>query len=68
MKSLFFLFFLAISMSVNAQVAINSDGSLPDNSAMLDVNSVDKGFLLPRMTQAQRDYIDSSATVNQPAG
>jgi len=45
-----------------AQVAINTDGSLPDNSAMLDVNSTDKGMLIPRMTSVQRDEIISPAT------
>jgi hypothetical protein len=44
---------------VKAQgVGINDDGSAPHSSAMLDVNSTTslprKGFLLPRMTQAQR--------------
>lgn len=37
-----------------SQVAINTDGSLPDNSAMLDVKSSTKGMLAPRMTQTQR--------------
>lgn len=40
-----------------AQVSINSDGSLPDSSAMLDVKSSAKGFLAPRMTAAERDAI-----------
>lgn len=41
---------------VHAQpgVAINTTGSAPHSSAMLDVQSTSKGFLLPRMTQAQR--------------
>lgn len=29
----------------------------PDASAILDVNSSDKGFLPPRMTETQRDAI-----------
>jgi len=45
-----------------AQVAVNSDGSSPDGSAMLEVKSTDKGFLPPRMTTAQRDAIGSPAT------
>jgi hypothetical protein len=39
----------------NAQVSINSDGTAVHPSAMLDVKSVDRGFLLPRLTRAQRD-------------
>jgi trimeric autotransporter adhesin len=61
MKNLFCLLMLALSMSVTAQVAINTDGSVPDNSAMLDVKSTDKGILLPRMTLAQRNAITSPA-------
>jgi hypothetical protein len=38
-------------------VSINSDGSLPDNSAMLDVSSTTKGLLLPRMTTTQQNSI-----------
>ncbi|MDP1621129.1 MAG: tail fiber domain-containing protein [Bacteroidales bacterium] len=44
-----------------AQVAISSDGSAPDNSAMLDVKSTTKGMLIPRMTLAQRNAIASPA-------
>jgi len=45
----------------NAQVAITSDGSPANNSAMLDVKSSSKGFLPPRMTTAQRDAISNPA-------
>ncbi|MEI6748613.1 MAG: DUF1566 domain-containing protein [Bacteroidota bacterium] len=62
MRKLFSLIVLALSMSVNAQVAVNADGSLPDNSAMLDVKSTAKGLLVPRMTAAQRDAIASPVT------
>jgi trimeric autotransporter adhesin len=61
MKNLLYLLFLALSMSVNAQVSINTDSSLPDNSAMLDVKSTTKGLLFPRMTLAQRNAITSPA-------
>ena len=44
---------------VLAQVAINSDGSQPHASAMLDVKANDKGFLLPRMTYTERNAIQS---------
>jgi hypothetical protein len=57
MKILFtFLTALLIASGAYAQnVGINSNGSAPDVSAMLDVSSTDKGFLAPRMTVAQRD-------------
>lgn len=42
-------------------MSVNSNGALPHNSAMLDVKSTDKGFLMPRMTQLQRDAITSPA-------
>lgn len=46
----------------HAQVAINSTGANPDNSAMLDVTSTTKGMLIPRMTTAERTAIASPAT------
>lgn len=36
-------------------------GGTPDGSAMLDVQSTNKGFLVPRMTQVQRTAIGSPA-------
>jgi len=62
MKNIFYILFLVLSISVNAQVAINIDGTAPDNSAMLDVKSTSKGFLLPRMTRTQRNAIANPAT------
>ena len=44
-----------------AQVGINSDNSTPDNSAMLDVKSAEKGLLPPRMTFEQRNDIQNPA-------
>ncbi len=62
MKRLFFtivtLLFFATAFS---QVAVNTDGSQPDGSAMLDVTSVSKGLLIPRMTTSQREAIASPA-------
>jgi uncharacterized protein (TIGR02145 family) len=59
MKNL--LFFLVailwVSIQVTAQVGININDSLPDPSAMLDVQSINKGFLPPRMTSLQRESI-----------
>jgi hypothetical protein len=53
---------LLLTSATFSQVAINTDASQPDNSAMLDVKSDIKGLLLPRMTQAQRNAIPSPAT------
>jgi len=61
MKNLLFLLFLAIGVITHAQVSINTDGSLPDNSAMLDIKSTNKGILIPRMTLTQRNAIPSPA-------
>jgi hypothetical protein len=40
-----------------SQVAVNTDGSQPASSAMLDVKSTTKGFLPPRMTHAEINSI-----------
>ncbi len=53
---------LQASSYVTAQVAINTDGSNPDGSAILETKSNSKGLLLPRMTTDQRDAISSPAT------
>ncbi|MCP4001420.1 MAG: hypothetical protein GY727_10975, partial [Gammaproteobacteria bacterium] len=45
-----------------AQVGINTDGSSPDTSALLDVKSTTKGMLIPRMTTTQRTAISLPAT------
>lgn len=52
---------LLLTVATFAQVAINSDASQPDNSAMLDVKSNGKGFLMPRMTTIERLSIPSPA-------
>jgi hypothetical protein len=67
MKKLIYLAILVISIfaqfkALSQGVAINNDNSTPDPSAMLDVKSTDKGLLIPRMTQAQRNAIVSPAT------
>ena len=46
--------FLFVQPSLKAQVAINTDGTQPDPSAMLDVKSTSKGLLVPRVTTTQR--------------
>jgi len=61
MKKLTLLFaILFIAFYMNAQnVAINNDGSTAETSAMLDVKSTTKGFMMPRVTSAQRIAITS---------
>ena len=49
------LVFSFFNLKVSAQVGIGTND--PDASSMLDVNSTDKGFLPPRMTEAERDLI-----------
>jgi hypothetical protein len=51
---LLFIFLLSATWALAQRVAINSDGSAPNAGAMLDISSNTKGFLLPRMTTAQR--------------
>ena len=61
MKRLVFVLALVIltlsNVAIAQNVGINSDGSSPDASAMLDVSSTSSGFLAPRMT---RDIIFST--------
>lgn len=46
---------------LSAQVAINTDNSTPDASAMLDISSTNKGLLIPRMSTTERENIASPA-------
>jgi hypothetical protein len=62
MKNILVLLFLLSNIIARTQVAINTDGALPDSSAILDVNSTTKGLLVPRMTVAQRNAIYKPAT------
>ncbi|MCX6265917.1 MAG: PKD domain-containing protein, partial [Bacteroidetes bacterium] len=52
---------VAFYLQTTAQVAINSENSGPDPSAMLDVKSSDKGLLPPRMTHAAIKAIPNPA-------
>jgi hypothetical protein len=55
-------FFAAKSYGQATGVAINTSGADPHTSALLDVSASDKGVLVPRMTQIQRDAITSPAS------
>lgn len=58
-KFLAVLFILTIGVA-QAQTGIGTMN--PDVSAVLDVSSTDKGFLLPRLTTALRDQVATPAT------
>ena len=59
--SLFFYFILVHQLQAQS-IAINTDGSSPDLSSILDVKSSAKGILIPRLTLAQRSAIAAPAT------
>ena len=59
-STIFTILVICLMFNANAQgVAINSDGSSADASAILDVKSTTKGVLIPRLTDVQRDAIAS---------
>ena len=58
-KLLLFAALIAVSFASFAQVGIGT--TTPDASAALDVSSTTKGFLPPRMTEAQRNAINTPA-------
>ena len=61
MKQLFTLLAAALLTATTfAQVGINIE--TPDPSAALDITSTTGGLLVPRMTKAQRGFIDTPAT------
>ena len=50
-----------ISASGNAQNNVGIGTSMPDSSALLDLNSTNKGVLVPRMSTIQRSSLPSPA-------
>ena len=54
----FFIFLFTINIS-QAQVGIGTES--PDTSSILELSSTSKGFLVPRMTDAQKNAISSPA-------
>jgi uncharacterized protein (TIGR02145 family) len=62
MKKLIILLAIFTTVASMAQsVGINADGSAANASAMLDVSSTTKGFLPPRMTEAERNILSTTA-------
>jgi Collagen triple helix repeat (20 copies) len=64
MRNILLILLLSIisTFSFSQGVGINTDGSNPDASAILDIKSTDKGVLVSRMTQSQKNAIVSPAT------
>ncbi|MCI4669830.1 MAG: hypothetical protein MRZ79_16970 [Bacteroidia bacterium] len=58
---LFIFLLLWNSNTSMAQLAINTDGSNPNSSAMLDIKSSSKGILIPRMSETERANIINPA-------
>jgi hypothetical protein len=54
-------FLISPGLCTFSQVAISTDDSNADGSAMLDVKSTNKGVLIPRMTRAQLNAISTPA-------
>ncbi len=57
-KQILFIGFFVISLGIFAQVGINT--TAPDSSAVLDLNSNNKGLLIPTMTTIQREAMTTS--------
>ena len=62
MKKLLLIFIILHSLFINVTAQnVGIGTTTPNASAALDISSTDKGFLLPRMTTAQRNTIVSPA-------
>lgn len=61
MRVILIWIFILIIIRGFSQVSVSPDGSPPHPSAMLEVKSVNRGFLPPRLSNAQRDAIVSPA-------
>jgi len=48
--------------AASQSLAVNTDGSAANSSALLDVKSTNKGILVPRMTKAEKNAIAAPAT------
>lgn len=64
MKNLYIVFLVLLSAScfhIQAQGSVGIGTASPNSSAILDVTSTTQGVLIPRMTTAQRDLINTPA-------
>jgi hypothetical protein len=57
MKFFLFIGFILIQFNLMVAQSVGIGTVAPDSSALLDIKSTTKGFLMPRMTTAQRDAI-----------
>lgn len=60
-KQLVFLFFLLFFLNSVSQVKIGDNPNQIESSSLLELESVDKGFLPPRLTSIERDAIENPA-------
>lgn len=60
-KALFFLLITCCITKIQAQVKIGNNPTIINSSAVLELESTNKGFLLPRLETNQRDAIESPA-------
>lgn len=61
-KTIIFTFFVLISFQVSySQVKIGTAATAPDSSALLELESNNKGFLTPRLTTEERNAISNPA-------
>lgn len=56
-----FVFLFSVSISYGQSVAINTDGSSANSSALLDIKSTTRGLLIPRLTKDQKNAITTPA-------
>jgi hypothetical protein len=61
-KTILIAIMIFAGYALNAQVAVNKDGSSGNASAILDVKGTDGGMLVPRMTATEMGNIASPAT------
>jgi len=60
LKNIYFLLIFIVIFNINLYsqgVAINTTGSIADSSAILDISASNKGLLIPRMSEIERNAI-----------